>query len=56
MIQYIRNILGTYTPLTGEGLASINIEYVIGAILLIMSVWLCIKCIFVFVKSIFGYK
>lgn len=52
MINYIRSILGTYTPLNGEGLASLNIEYIVQSIILILVLHLIFKMIFnLFIKS-----
>lgn len=51
MLVWIRDILGQYSPLTDtngnvlEGVASLNIEYIVSAILLVMSIWFAFKLI-----------
>lgn len=52
MISYVRGILGTYIPLEGDGISSINIEYLISAIILIMCVWFTMKLIISLFRSI----
>lgn len=56
MIGYIQQILGTYVPLQGEGIASLNIEYIVGAITLIMTLWLFIKLTLFIITVAFGHK
>lgn len=48
MINTIITILGEYTPLNGEGIASINPVWIVAAIFLVMSVWVVYKIILKF--------
>lgn len=36
LLNAVRYILGNYTPLSGDGINSLNIEYIVSAILLIL--------------------
>lgn len=56
MISYLQSILGTYTQLPGEGIATLNVEYIVGAILLIMAMHLTFKFLFHFINCLFGVK
>lgn len=45
--QYLRNVLGTYSP-TSDGVSGIDFEYIISGILLIMTVYFIFK-LFIYV-------
>lgn len=55
--QYLRNILGTYTPLqdqsTGEYIqtaAGVDWEYIISAAIFIMFTWFVLKMLIIIIK------
>lgn len=45
MTTILDEILGSYVPLTGEGLASINFDWIAGAIIFIMLFWFVLRLI-----------
>lgn len=45
MTALITEILGTYVPLNGEGLASINFPWIVSAICWILLLWFVLKLI-----------
>lgn len=54
MISYIQTLLGIYTPLSGDGIASLNIEYITGAIILILIINLTFKIIYKIILKLFN--
>lgn len=53
MINAITNFLGAYTPLNGEGIASLNPVWLLAAALLLMTVWFIYKIILTCFKGLF---
>lgn len=45
MVDLLKEILGVYTPLAGEGLASLNIEWIFNALLFFLFVWFILRLI-----------
>lgn len=45
MVDILLEILGTYVPLNGDGLASINFPWVVNAIIFILLVWFVLRLI-----------
>lgn len=45
MVAYITDMLGLYTPLSGEGLASLNLPWIVGAIFFLLLVWFIFRLI-----------
>lgn len=45
LVDIVLEILGTYVPLNGEGLASINFPWVVNAIILLMCFWFVLRII-----------
>lgn len=45
MTLILDEILGSYVPLAGEGLASINFGWIVGAIIFIMLTWFILRII-----------
>ena len=54
MITYLQTLLGNYTPLTGDGIASLNIEYITAAIILISILNLTFKIIYKIILKLFN--
>lgn len=48
ILNYIRAVLGNYTQLSGDNIATLNIEYIVSAIIFIMSIWFILKLILSF--------
>lgn len=46
MLLYIRQVLGTYVPLSGEGISTVNWEYIIAGIILIIVVNYTLKALY----------
>lgn len=45
MLDLVINILGGYAPNSGDGIASLNFTWIVGAILFILTVWFVFKLI-----------
>lgn len=45
MVDLLKEILGVYSPLSGEGLASLNIEWIFNALLFSLFVWFILRLI-----------
>ena len=45
MVDFIVEMLGAYVPLNGEGLASINFPWVIGALSFLLVLWFVFRLI-----------
>lgn len=56
LVDIVLEILGTYVPLNGEGLASINLPWVVNAIILIMCFWFVLRIILNLVNRNGGRK
>lgn len=54
MISAIEYYLGQYVPLNGEGIASLNIEWLLGATLTVMTIWFIYKIILTVFKGLFN--
>lgn len=52
MISAITNFLGAYTQLNGDGIASINWPWILGAVLLVITIWFLYKIILVVFKGL----
>ena len=50
MVSTIVSILGDYVQLNGDGLASINWPWVVGAILLVLCVYFIFKMVCIFLR------
>ncbi len=45
MVDLLHEILGVYTPLTGDGLASLNLEWIFNALCFFLFVWFILRLI-----------
>lgn len=45
MVSLIENLLGTYTQLPGDGLASVNWPWIVGAACWLLLLWFVLKLI-----------
>lgn len=45
MIGALESVLGQYVQLNGEGIASLNWEWLWCGVLLLLSVWFCFKVV-----------
>lgn len=62
MIDLITDLLGTYTPLMDEynvpyeGIASLNIDYIVTAVVFVMFIVFVLRTMLIFFKGVLNVK
>lgn len=55
MINGFTTLLGEYVPLAGDGIASLNLMWIVAAIFTLMSIWFFYKIILKFMDWVIGH-
>lgn len=51
MVSAITNLFGEYVPLNGEGLASLNFPWIVGAIIGIIFLWFLLEMVLILIRG-----